>query len=343
MSFYEPTKLVDGQALFSEKMMSGEWRTPNSAAINVAKNGALANPSLTLLRDREDRAVKAYFPKRLAATDGTGRAALHTGDKGDSVAVDIQWTTFSEPFAISLEQGNNNLLSFEEQYAKDLKNAIFNIISRADAWLVAQVVADKTQVAESHGFGTFNVSAYDYRVDLADEDLFFENVQAYLEGNDYRGGLTGIVDSRLKVLANKISNQGAGNSLNTQFTVEGFDTITGTNKEILDIVSDYKASGVFFPTELVGVLPWIPKKNRKSIDSTQVMNEVGDFGSIYVPELDMDFALSIYSKRVNGSSENGTAQDVKMQVEVSVDLAYVSAPMSEANRSVVHSAGLLPT
>ena len=343
MSFYEPSKLVDGQAKFSDRMQSGEYRTPNSSAINTARSGALASPSLNLLRDREDRAVKAYFPIRKAATNGVGRAALHTGANGDSQSETITWSTFSEPFSISLEQGNNNVLSFDEQYAADLKNAVFNIIKRVDTWFVAQLVADKTQVADDHGFGELEGIEFDYQVALADEDLFFENVQAYLEGNDYMGGLSGILDSRLKVLANKISNQGSGNSLNTQFTVEGYDSLTATNKTILDVTTpDYKASGIFFETGLVGVLDWIPKKNRKPLDPSKIMNNVGDFGSFHVEELGMDFAISAYSTRVDGSSENGTAQDVKIQFEISVDMAYVSAPLSTANASVVHTAGILP-
>jgi hypothetical protein len=333
-----PSLLVDGQSLFNEKLRSAEWRTPNSAALMVGSSGSQVNPEFNMLREREDRAVKAYFPIRQAAGGGTGREALHSGAKPDSLAEDITWSTFSEKFSISIETGNNNVIGGEMQYASGLKNAIFNIIKRADDWFVAALVADKTQVADSHGFGVFDVGVTnDYQLALAEEDLMFENIEAYLNGNEYTGGITGILDSKAKVLANKISNQGESNSLNTQFTVEGYDTLVATNKQIL---AAKRASGIFFETGLVGVINWIPKKNRKAIDAGQIMNNVGDFGSIYVDELGMDFAISAYATRADDSGGNGGAQDVVIQFEVSVDLGYVSAPLSTATASPVFSAAL---
>ena len=118
--------LVDAQAKFTEKFKSGEWRLPDVSAFQCAELAEVANPSLALIREREDRAVNAYFPIRQAATNGTARAHNHAGARGQSQAESITWSIFSEPYSISLKQGDNNVFNFDEQWAATTKNAIFN-------------------------------------------------------------------------------------------------------------------------------------------------------------------------------------------------------------------------
>jgi hypothetical protein len=63
----------------------------------------------------------------------------------------------------------------------------------------------------------------------------------------------------------------------------------------------------------------------------------GDFGKVSVPVLDdkgipsytLDFALHSYAQRADTSASNGVKQDVEIEVEVSLDTAYVSAPLSD--------------
>lgn len=344
MADFNPSDLVLGQAVFNEKHQSGEWRMPNSNAFKTANTGTLANPSLGGLRTREDRAVNAYFPIRQTATGGTARAALHTRARGDSLAEAITWTTFSEPFSISIEQANNNILSFAEMFASTQRNAVLNLINRIDVWYVAQLIAEKTQVNNGGGFGTWDGVGFDYRVANADQRLFFSNVKAMMENNDYTLNLTGIVDSAGGVLAHDLANQGNANDRNTEYQFSGYDTVQTTTRTILDVPTTYAASGIFFETGLVGVVPWIPQKNRKSINPAKIMDNVGDFGQMMLPELDIPVAISAYSTRADASANNGSAQDVVIQYELSVDVGFVAAPLSDfrgANDSVIYTAGVL--
>ena len=342
MANFDPSDLVAGQALFNEKHLSGEWRVPNSNAFKTANTGILANPSLGGLRTREDRAVNAYFPIRQTSVVGTGRAALHTGARGDSQAEAISWATFTETFSISITQAENNVLSFAEMFASTQKNAVLNLINRIDAWYVAQLVAGKTNVSDGGGFGTFN-PAFDYEVGSADQRLFFSNVKAMMENNDYTMNLTGIVDSAGGVLAHDLANQGNANDRNTEYQFSGFDTVQTTSRTILDVPTTYTASGIFFETGLVGVVPWIPQKNRKSINPVKVLDNVGDFGMMTLPDLNIPVAISAYSTRADASGTNGSAQDVVIQYELSTDVGFVAAPLSDfrgADDSVIYTAAV---
>ena len=342
MANFTPSDLVEGQALFNEKHVSGEWRVPNSNAFKTANTGMLANPSLAGLRTREDRAVSAKFPIRQASTGGTDLVALHTGARGDSLSESINWSSFSETFSISITQGDNNVLSFAEMLASSQKNAMWNLIRRVDNWYVAQLIADKTQYSEGGGFGTFN-AAFDYEVDLTDERFFFQNVKAMMENNDYTNGLTGVLDSQAGVLKGELAAQGGANNTNTQFQFAGYDDLQISSKTILDVPTTYTASGLFFETGLVGVIPWIPQKNRKDLDPRKVMDNVGDFGQMMIPELNIPMSVSAYSTRADASGSNGSAQDVVIQYELGVSVGFSAAPLSDfrgASDSVIYSAAV---
>lgn len=344
MANFTPSNLVDGQARFNERYMSGEWRMPDNAAIGVADTSAKANPMLAMLRTREDRAVNAYFPIRQAAIDGTARAHDHTGARGDSQAESITWTTFQEPFSISIKQADNNIYDFAEMYASSLDNSVKNIIDRVDDWFVGQLLADKTQVNVGGGNGTFNGGNFNYEVSAANRDFFYENVKAMMQQNLYRRDLTAIVDSRGNVLARKVGNQGTGNQQNEAYQLEGYREIVASTRQILDVPGTYSESGIFFETGLVGIVPWIPVQNRKNLDPMRAMSFNGDYGQINVPGLNFPLAIHSYGQRADNTALNGQTQDVTIEIEVSVDLGYVSAPLSDfrgANDSVVYTAGVL--
>ena len=95
---------------------------------------------------------------------------------------------------------------------------------------------------------------------------------------------------------------------------------------------------------MVAMIPWIPKQNRKPLNMEKAMSFNGDYGSISIPELGVDFAIHAYAERAVNSGNNGETQDLTMNFEISVDFAYASAPLSAlrgANDSVIYTAGVL--
>ena len=346
MANFSPSNLVAGQSLFNEKFKSGEWRMPDVAAVKASQMGEIANPMLKEIRTREDRTVNAYFPIRQAAITGTARAHNHTGARGDSLAEAITWTTLSEPFSISIKQADNNIFSFEEMYAASLKNAVFNLINRVDAYFVTQLIADKTQVSVGGGNGTFVTGAgatqYDYTLAQASKANWYQNIKAMMEKNLYRGGVIGIVDSPAYVLAQDKAAQGSNNATNTNFQFMGFDAIVPTTRSLLDVPTTYTESGLFFESGLVASLPWIPKQNRKALNPSEAVSYNGGYGSFSIPEMPgVDFAIHSYAQRADNSASNGYTQDLTIEVEVSVDWGYVSAPLSTTDASPVFSSGVL--
>ena len=341
MANFVPSALVAGQAKFSDRMLGGEWRLPDSAALSTAETGGVANPMLIDLRTREDRTINAYFPIRQAAISGTARAHDHTGAAGDSLAQPITWSTFSEPFSISLKQGDNNLFAFSEMYASSKRNAVYNLLDRLDAWFVAALQAARTQVNNGGGKGTFNSTDDQYEVPLAEINYFYQNCKQSLRYNLFRGELIGIVDDAAMTLAQRLSEQGSANATNYGFQFSGMQIFDTTRT----IASGYDGSAMFFENGLVAVIPWIPVQNRKPIDPNKAASYLGDYGSFTIAEWPgVQFAEHVYATRADGSGVGGYTQDELFQVEISIDVGFVDAPLStyrSANDSVIYGCGQL--
>lgn len=342
MSNFSPSNLVKGQAKFNQRVLAkGEWRMPDSNALQVARLGDMANPALAALRTIETRAVEASFPIRQAAVGNTSRLHNHSGARGDSLTEAIAWNTFSEPFSISIKQGDNNIFSFDEMWASSMRNATLNLLNRLDAAFMAALVADKTAVNAGGGKGTFNATPDVYEITSAEHDYFYQNAKATMEYNLYKGSIIGIVDDVAKVNAQKLMANGAGNANNTAFQFAGMD-ILSTTRTVLG--SGYDGSGMFFEPGLVSFIPWIPVQNRKTLDPNKILQYNGDYGQIEIEGLGAPIAIHAYAERADGTAANGYSQDLVIQVELSIDMGYVSAPLSTirgAGDSPVYAVGQL--
>jgi hypothetical protein len=331
MANFATSALVAGQTKFTQDVINKtEFRLPDVAATRIMRIAGMHNPSLESVRVSGSRTVNAYFPIRQAATNGSARSALHTGARGDSTSATYSWTTFEEPFSISMNQAQNNVMTFAEMYASARRNAILNILNRIDAFAVSSLLSDKSGYNVGGANGTFNATDDVYEVANADKDYFFSEVKTMMEQNLYMGALVGVVDAKGKELARRVGNQGTGNSTNLSYTVDGYTAITPSTRTI---VSGTEGSGIFFDPSTVALVPWVQPDYRKSINPELAMNGVnGDRGSFSIPELPgITFMEKIYTGQSDASSLQGTVDDIKVEVQISVDVAYSAAPISTLN------------
>lgn len=333
MSNLTPTNLLAAIARVTEKYTKAEFRIPDTAALATAFIGEKTEPSLAAMRTREDRATNYDFPIRKADGSLTERLALHTGTRTDSLRTALTWQTFVDAFSISMKQLDNNTISFEEAFAKGIQSCVMNNLKKADNWFIAQLLADKTQINVGGVRGTWDAVNYDMKLFANQKDYWKEQIEANMGNNEYGGELMIIADSLAHIDMTRSLNQGVGNSVNlgSQF---GGGSIVKTSKSIL---SGFDGSAIAFPMDHAGVFQWIPKQNRKPLNRVAaISSEIGSFGSISIPIVNdkgnqvysIDAAISMYAKRTDTSSANGNKQDVLYQIEISWDMAYLSAPLS---------------
>ena len=356
MANLTPTNLLAAIARVTEKYMQAEFRMPDTAALSTAYIGEKTEPSLAAMRQREDRATNYDFPIRKADDSLTERLALHTGSRTDSLRTALTWSSFVDAFSISMKQLDNNTISFEEAFAKGVQSCVMNNLKKADDWFIAQLLADKTQINVGGIRGTWDDVNYNMKLNADQQDYWKEQVEANMGNNEYNTELMIIADSLSHIDMTRSLNQGTGNSVNLGYQFGG-GSIVKTSKSIL---TGFNGSAIAFPMDHAGIFQWIPKQNRKPLDRMKaISSEVGDFGSIQIPIVDdkgnqiysIDAAISMYAKRTDTSSTNGNKQDVLYQIEISWDMAYLSAPLSTFRAtggfagktdSVIYTYGLTP-
>lgn len=333
MANLTPTNLLAALARVTEKYTKAEFRMPDTAAIATAFIGEKTEPSLAAMRTREDRATNYDFPIRKTDDSLTERLALHTGSRTDSLRTALTWQSFVDAFSISMKQLDNNTISFEEAFAKGVQSCVMNNLKKADDWFISQLLADKTQINVGGVRGTWDTINYNMDLDQAQKDYWKEQIEANMGNNEFNTELLIIADSLAHIDMTRSLNQGTGNSVNLGYQFGG-GSIVKTSKSIL---SGFDGSAIAFPMDHAGVFQWIPKQNRKPIDRVKaISSEVGDFGMIQIPIVDdkgnvaytIDAAMSMYAKRSDTSASNGNKQDVLYQIEISWDMAYLSAPLS---------------
>jgi hypothetical protein len=344
MANYASSVLKTGQAIFTNDFtMKGEWRKPEWWILERVMKGGIASPNLAPLRTGESRLTEAYLPIRQGEGSSTGITINHTGGPGDSQAEAITYSGFlREDFSVSLKRPDSNVFDYAEIFATTLRDKIWNLLSRSKAALVASLIADRTQVNAGGANGVFDGTDFVYEIAQANKDYFYEEIRAMMQKNEYHTNSMVLMDSKAQVLANQLGAQGPSNDTNLSWQLAGMELIP-TNETLLGGLTDtYVGATLAMPLDGVAYIPWIPQANRaQTLDSMRPERTGGDFGHIMIPEIGVPIGVHAFEKQADTSASGGSAQDRVLQVQVYIDWAYISSPLSTANASVIHGVGLL--
>lgn len=345
MANFTPSNLVKAQALLTEKFTKNEMREKALPALTLAlKNSNILLPSANQIRTREDRAVEAYVMKRNKRNPTAARTHNHTGNRGDSFAVPLTWSTYSDVFSLSLKQMDNNIFSFNQALAQGFADCVMNIRGDVETDNIAFLLAQRSQINIATERGTFNAANDAFEIALADKPQFYQIVENMMAANNYTGRYDVIASQGVYIDGNWYAAQGSANANNSAFQFTNMNIARST--ELTD--ANY-AGGValVMPEAGFGVIPWIPKQNRQGEGDYNTY--VGGYGSITDGDIDvanpdatvLTYAVHGYRQRADTSASNGSTQDDIIEFEVSVDIARVLSPLSTATESVVFEVGQL--
>lgn len=344
MANYATNVLTTGQAIFNTQFTDkGEWRKPEWEVLSRVLKGGIADPSLADLKTGENRTTEAHLPIRQGAAATTGITINHTGNPGDGTKQTITYSGFlTERFSVSLKRPDANLFTYAEQYATTLKDKIWNLLYRSKAALVASMVADRTHINAGGANGSFDLTDFVYEIPGAQKDYFFEEIRAMMGKNEYFTNLMVLLDTKSQVLARQLGAQGPSNDKNLGWQLAGMELIP-TNETLLTGLTDtYVGAAIVAPMDGIAYIPWIPKANRaQTVDQMNPGRSGGDFGHIVVPELGIAIGVHAYEAQANTSGTGGSTQDRVLYLELYIDWAYVSSPLSTATAKVIHGVGLL--
>lgn len=344
MANYAGANLVDGQAKLFGKFNEDARKSENPVTyLKYVENTEIMIPSHKELRTRDDRTVDSFTFARSKRSLTTGRTFNHTGVHGDTLTLTPSFTTRTDKFEISLKQADNNIYSRQEQFENELVNVVKNFMDDQEENAIDHTFANRSQINVGNAIeGSFDVTDFVYKIT---ESTFGERAaqitDTIMQENFLKGGLILFCDSAAFDKFRFQAAQGISNATNLSFQ---FDNKTFVRSIGLDngsrfggLVTTYnKGVWIAVPMGSIAHLDWIPKQNRKGTDTKEQR-----YGTIINPFDDLDYAIHDYATRANGTSVNGFTQDELEQVEISIDSAFVSSPLTTANETVFQAFALI--
>lgn len=333
------------QYKLNEMMNMPEFKHKPSAALSVfLKNTNFLIPAsererLWNQKPSDQIAVTLKTLNKQATSAASARAAAHTGNNNDSSTTTATYVTYAQKFKYSIKQGDKNVFDIAEMLAAQIRSASIAIHSVVETALMSSLDTNKSQVVVSltPQSGTWDASNFILGVDNDQDDFYFQHIQAFMGEEYYHPNFDVINNTGASIRLSQIGQQGQGNSTNLGWQIPGLSAVTSTafaNDDGYDYMSFILAEGT------IGILPWIPMLNRDGFGNT--FQNGGSYRSIPDPlGSGLVFAVHEYATGADNESTYGETQDVDIQVEISVDLAPVYAPMTTSNASPVYLTGLL--
>ena len=335
--------LVKAQAKLLGAFQSQELRYRNPVTYLAFKlSSAIMFPNYDMLRTREDRVVETNYKLRAARSLGTGgRIHNHTGVKADTGTLTPSWSTYDDAFNMSLKQADNSLYDADEQMAQEIQEVVANFAEGLETAAVNYIFSNRSGVNIATVEGSFDATDDVFKItESTNGDRAIQITKSVMHINKHS-------DSNLVVFCDTVAfnkfekdaAQGAQNATNLSFQFNGVTFIHSVELAALAgaLVGAY-AKGFWVVAEMgtFGVLPWIPKQNRRGEETKE-----NSYASLMNP-IDGDmYAVHSYETRADDTANNGYGQDVVTQYEVSIDVALESAPLSTADETVFKAFALV--
>jgi hypothetical protein len=345
MANYADSVWNAAQYKLSEMMNKPEFKHKPSAALSVfLKNTNFLVPAsererLWNQKTSDQQTVSTYNIEKQTVALGSARAAAHTGAVGDSGTADVSYTTYSRKFKYSIKRADRNIFSTAEMLAAQVRSASIDLHAGIETALMSYLNTNKSQVVIGLNpqSGEWDATNYLFGVLNADADQYFQYFKTFMSEQYYGGTYDVINNVRAQANAMFLGQQGQGNATNLGWQIDGMNMVASTE---LANASGYDQMSYFIPEGTIGILPWIPSLNRQGFGDT--FQNGGVYRSLPDPlGSGLTFAVHEYATGADNENNGAETQDVDIQVEISIDLGPVKAPMSTSNLTSIFKGGLL--
>lgn len=338
MAYYTSSALVNAQAKLTGAFQAGELRERVPATfLQLVRSGSFMFPDALTLKTRDDRTIETKYLLRSSRSLSSGRAHNHTGNRGDSGTMNLSWTTYSDPFSISIKQADNNLYSYEEMLNNEIMNSVKNFSKGLESAASAFLFNNRSGVSLPASYATFNSTNDVNEIGTALQDRAMQIALSAMDDNNYTGEMVVYCDAVAYADFQFYAMQGSSNDTNLSFQFEGATFVKSTGLNSLASTLGYtKGFWIIAPIGTVGALSWIPKQNREGVDT-----DLYHYKSLMNPIDGLDYALHIYETGADNSLYGGYTQDVTLQHELSVDICFENAPLSVSTETTIQAFGLV--
>lgn len=340
MADYASGDLVVAQEFLNQQFAAPEKRFREATVFKsfVASNRLF---ELTVDRTREDRPTEAHYMKSRVRALGTGgRTHNHTGTQGDSDTLTPTWVTRDTTWSETIKLADNKVWSAQDIMNNEVLDASISFTEGLEVLATDHLFNNRSQVNTATLEGTFD--AVNFKFDITEATNGERKIQiakSVMANNKYStAGLVYYCDT---IAFNKFefdANQGSGNDTNLSFQYLGVTFIHSIELDAkATSLSITKGLWCAVPFGTFGVADWIPLQNRMGVD----FGSQGKYSTMIDPNVNLSFAMHSYFTGVDGSATGGYTQDVRIEHEMSIDLAFDNAPLSVANESTIQFFALI--
>lgn len=348
MSDYISSLLLAFQSKIAKDYNSAELRELQNPILRQALGYAdFIIGDVEAVKASDKRAVYTYFKNRIASTNGTARSYQPTGAQGNSGQVTLGWVTFSETSGLFRQTGADNVFNNPEMLQYQIGELQRNLRERIGTYIVQQLHTNRTQTSPSVVTSTRNMNwnganfAFE---NTADQNSFiFENAASVMRQNKYYDKFDVVADPVAFKQARFSMFQGQGNMQNLTYQFGSYNPEGIMEHSVLGTsVAEPYANGciIVCPKASFAVIPWIPLINRDGYGDYEDFN--GGFG--WVPDntgLPLKYAFRGWTQKADGSANGSVHQDVQFNFELSVDIDFQAAPISNSGETAIYEFGQL--
>jgi hypothetical protein len=347
MANFVSSALLAFQSKIDKKFNAAELRElQNPILRNGLKYSDFIIGNVQAVKESDKRSVYTYFLKKTAATNGTARSYAPTGVQGDSGQISLSWVTFSEPLGLNMQVGYDNVFDTMTLLDHMLMDKQRILRERIGTYIVQQLHNNRTQTAPYTATArnaSWNVANFAFENTANDRDLFFENAASVMRQNKYYDKLDVVADPVIFKRARYDQSQAGGNAQNLAYQFQSYNPEGIMEHETLgnEVATAY-ASGcaIVLPQASFAVIPWIPKINREGYGDYEDFN--GGFGTVDdATGIGLTYAVRGWAQKQDTSAAGGTVQDINMNLELSVDISFNVAPISNAGETAIYEFGQL--
>lgn len=325
------TYLQDIRVNYPNLLDRDEWRTIRFGLVNSAVEQT--NSPLSVITEdfktkamaSEGRVLGIPVMKKGALLVKNVRSCSISSYENESDMVELVWSTLVVDITMVKAQYAKNEVSYLSDLAKKLVLVKEALLSEIEGAIYTRLDTDKSGIYSSTlvGVGAKHELVADTAdVALANHNLFFNDVEAIQQADDFYGENYIIGSTNLMPFVNHYVNQGSGNNtnLNYQFAGKSFSfsnsVVDGANK---------LATGFIMPFGSLGVLTRI---DRDSIMGN-VSSDGTEWGITRVDGIPFDLGYRYKSTCSDQSALNGTGMEhleatMLEQWTFSVDYALVT-------------------
>ena len=285
------------------------------------------------IKESDQQSVDVNIITKQSTTAKTARAYNHTGSINDDNKATLSFVTRGRTFKYSLKGADRNIWTLAEQVAAQTLSACIDLHGTLETYFLALLNTNKTQsvVSATPYSGAWDATNYVFGVAKQDEARQFQRLRGFMREQYYNGLYDVVADEYWAQQYAFLGLQGAGNNTNLSPLIQGLDMEVS---EELTADSGYHGMGYIWPRGTATFVDWLPKMNRNGFGDA--FQAGGSYSTMQDPlGSGLQFAVHQYAGGADNQSAAGETQDIDVEVEITLDVAFLIAPFSTSNFSTI--------